>query len=78
MFLIVITCVLNQSNGHWLLSDALNFTITMSLKLKKEVGINLTLDSLMDDDPNVVFELLLFASNFKKEVCSVLDFFLSF
>ncbi len=50
----------------------------MSLKLKKEVGINLTLDSLMDDDPNVVFELLLFASNFKKEVCSVLDFFLSF
>ncbi len=53
LFLIVITCVLNQSNGHWLLSDVLNFIITMSLKLKEEVRINLALDSLMDDDPNV-------------------------
>jgi hypothetical protein len=77
LFLIVITCVLNQSNGHWLLSDALNFTITTSLKLKEEVGINLALDSTMDDDPNVALELFLFASKMK-EVCGVLDFFLSF
>jgi hypothetical protein len=30
-FPIVSTCILNQSKGHWLLSDALNFAISMSL-----------------------------------------------
>jgi len=30
---IVSACVLNQSRGHWLLSNALNVTITLSLKL---------------------------------------------
>jgi hypothetical protein len=32
----------------------------------------------MDDDFVVIFELSLLASNFKKEVCGVLDYFLSF
>jgi hypothetical protein len=30
---IVIACLLNQSCGHWLLSDALNLMIIMSPKL---------------------------------------------
>jgi hypothetical protein len=30
---VVSACVLNQSRGHWLLSNALNVTITMSSKL---------------------------------------------
>jgi hypothetical protein len=34
LFLVVTVCVFNQSHGHWLLSSALNATITMTLKLK--------------------------------------------
>jgi len=32
---IVFSCLLNQACGHWLLSDALHFTISMSLKLNE-------------------------------------------
>jgi hypothetical protein len=39
MFCPIVTAyVLNQFRGHWLLSDALNVTIAMNLKLKKEFG----------------------------------------
>jgi hypothetical protein len=34
--------------------------------------------NLMDDDFGIAFELSLFASNIKKNVCGVLDSFLSF
>jgi hypothetical protein len=34
--LVVTNCILNQSRGHWLLSDAFHSTISMSLKLKEE------------------------------------------
>jgi hypothetical protein len=37
-----------------------------------------TLVSLIDDDSRIAFELSLFASNIRGEVCGVLDFFLSF
>jgi hypothetical protein len=50
----------------------------MSSKLKKKVGFILVLDKLMDDDFSVAFELFLLASNIKKELCDVLDNFLSF
>jgi len=40
---VVSAYVLNQSHGHWLLSNALNVKITMSLKLKGEYGISLNL-----------------------------------
>ncbi len=40
---IVSACVLNQSRGHLLLSNALNVIITMSLKLKEKFGISLNL-----------------------------------
>jgi hypothetical protein len=33
---------------------------------------------LIDDDFRIAFELSLFASNIRREVCGVLDFFLSF
>ncbi len=33
---------------------------------------------MIDDDSRITFELSLFASNIRREVCSVLDFFLSF
>jgi hypothetical protein len=48
--LVVSACVLNQSHGHLLLSNALNVTIIMSLKLKEEFGISFNLQDLIDDD----------------------------
>jgi hypothetical protein len=41
--LVVSACVLNQSHGHWLLSDALNVTIFMRLKFKEECRISFNL-----------------------------------
>jgi hypothetical protein len=38
-FLIVVIFVLNQSNEHWLLDDAIHSTISMSLKLKEEMKL---------------------------------------
>jgi hypothetical protein len=70
--------VLNQSHGHWILSGALNVIITMSLKLIEEYRISLNLQDSNDDDSIVAQELSLFTSNIKREVCGVLDGFLSF
>jgi len=70
--------VLKQSCGHWLFSNALNTIITMSLKLKEKFGISSNLQDLIIDDFVVAHELSLFASNIKKEVCCVLNGFLSF
>jgi hypothetical protein len=35
---IVIACISNQCKGHWLLNDALNFVISMSLKFKDKIN----------------------------------------
>jgi hypothetical protein len=59
--------------------DALQPTITMCLKLKKKFANSFTLVSLIDDDFGIAIESFLnFVSNIKKEVCGVLDSFLSF
>jgi hypothetical protein len=50
----------------------------MSSKLKEDVGIAQSLNQFMDDDFAIILELSLFISNIKKEVCGVLDSFLSF
>ncbi len=60
-----------------MLSDALNFAISMSLKFKDEIDFA-TFDNLMEKDGNVIYELSCLASNIKKDVVQVLDFFLSF
>ncbi len=78
LFPILTTCVLNQSKDHGLLSEALNNAIIMSSKLKEDVGIVQNLDQFMDDDSTITFEMSLFTSNIEKEVCGVLDSFLSF
>ncbi len=72
------TCVLNQSHGDWLISDALHSTISMNLKLKEENQIVVSFESLMDDDSIVIGELALLPSNIRREVINILDFFLSF
>jgi hypothetical protein len=50
----------------------------MSLKLKEGMNHLLVLDTFIDDDSNLDIELGTFARNVKKEVCGVIDFFLSF
>jgi hypothetical protein len=71
-------CVLNQSHGHWLLSNALNVIITMSLKFKEQYRISLNLQDLIDDDFIIARELSLFASNIRRKICSILNGYLSF
>ncbi len=69
---------MNQSKGHWLLSNALFATITMTCKLTKEVEMNLFVNGLMEKNAIIGVELDLLASNIKREVFGVLDTFLSF
>jgi hypothetical protein len=45
---IVTIYILNQSRGHWFLSDALQIAISMSLKLKEEMNNLLVLDVLVE------------------------------
>jgi hypothetical protein len=66
--------MLNQSRGHWLLSDALNSTISMSLKFRDEIE-SATFNNLMEEDRNVVYELSCLASNIKKGNCLGFGFF---
>jgi hypothetical protein len=53
--LLSIICILNEFKDHWLLIDALNATISMSLKLTQE--ILLWDDFINDDDSNFSIEL---------------------
>ncbi len=70
----MIVCVLNQYSGHLLLSDVLNSTISISLKMRDKVEISPTLNNLMDDDYGIAFELFLLASNIKKQVYGVQNY----
>jgi len=63
---VVFVCILNQFKGHWLLSDALNSTIFMSLEFRDEIDFA-TFDNLMEEDGNVAYGLLCLASNIKKK-----------
>ncbi len=56
----------------WLLSDALNFSISMNLKFKGEIDYA-TFDNVMEEDGNVVYESSCLASNIKKEIIQVLE-----
>jgi hypothetical protein len=76
LILIVVAYVLSYYGGHWFVSDALNYAISIKLKMRGNlVEISSTLDNLMDDGFRVALELSLFASNIRKGVCGVLDYF---
>jgi hypothetical protein len=47
----------------------------MCLKLKEEITNPFALINLINGDFGIAFELSLFTSNIKKEVCGALDFF---
>jgi hypothetical protein len=69
---------MNQFRGYWLLIDVLFVAITMSCKLNEEPKINHFPDNSMEEDVVVIVESDLLASNIKREVCNLLDVFLSF
>jgi hypothetical protein len=50
----------------------------MCLKFKEKTINPFTPVSLIDDDYGITFELSLFVSNIKREICSVLDSFILF
>jgi hypothetical protein len=68
--------VLNQSHGHWLLSDALHFAITMNTKLMEELQNHPSFGNIMDENFEMDNELTLMASNIQEEVYVVLYSFL--
>ncbi len=76
--LVINACVLNQSRGHCLLSDAFHSTISMSLKLKEEPKNAPSFQTLTEEDFGVALELICLAFNIRKEVFRVLDIFISF
>ncbi len=58
--------MLNQSCGCWLLSNALHVAITMTLKLRKKIGIVPSMYNMMEDDYDVVFKLSFPPFNIRK------------
>jgi len=76
--LVVSTCDLNQSHGHWLLNDVLHSTISMSLKLREENQILPSFKTLINEDSIVNDELSLLVFKIRREVINVMDSFLSF
>jgi hypothetical protein len=56
LVLLYLFVFLIQNKGHWLLNDALNFVISMSLKFKDKINFT-PFGNLMKENANVVFEL---------------------
>jgi len=62
-------CVLNQSHGHWVFSDALHVTITMNLNLRFFFENEHFVKNLMEEYFIIVLKLALLAfNNFLKNV----------
>jgi hypothetical protein len=64
--------------GHSSLFYALNAIITMSLKLFLKIEISFNLEDLIDNNLVVALELSLVASIVRRELCEILNGFLSF
>jgi len=62
---VVFVYILNQFKGHWLLSDALNSTIFMSLEFRDEIDFA-TFDNLMEEDGNVAYGYCVWPPTLKK------------
>jgi hypothetical protein len=71
--LVVSVCILNQSRGHWLLNDALNSAISMSLKFRDEI-YSTTFDNLMEK-MEMLLRSCLFGLQHKKGSYSGFGFF---
>jgi hypothetical protein len=53
----VSTYVFNQSKDNWLLSDALNYVISICLKLKEKSKISSYFDNFMKEESIVALDL---------------------
>jgi len=62
---VMLDCVFNKSRCHWLLSDVLNFDISICLKLKEEFQISNSFDNFMEKESIVVLEVGFLASNIR-------------
>jgi hypothetical protein len=65
---IVTTCVLNESSGHWPLTNALNFVISLSLKLKENSAPLASFDNLIEDKPCLAEKLAFLVCNIRTQV----------
>jgi hypothetical protein len=65
---LLILLVLNQFAKHWLLSNALNSTITILSKAKDEMHLRPSFESFVDDDIGLSLELATLVSNIKSKV----------
>jgi hypothetical protein len=63
---------------HWLFFDALHAKIIMALKLNKKYGMTPSMTNLMEDDIVVGLELSMLIFNIRKQLCDVLNGFISF
>jgi hypothetical protein len=72
-------CVLNQSYGHWLLGDMLQFIITKTHEVRDEVGHVVNLDGTGDQKANTFdVELAYLVILMKCQILEVLQPFLYF
>ncbi len=71
---VVFVYILNQYKGHWLLNDALNVSISMSLKFKDEVDC-VTFNNLMEEDVNVLLNYHVCLPTLKKKLMGFWIFF---
>jgi hypothetical protein len=65
---VISTYVINQSRCHWLLNDALNFATSKSLKFANEMKIITSLNNLMDEYANLVFEITCLVSTLEQKL----------
>jgi hypothetical protein len=72
---VVSICVMNQSEGHWLLSDVLNKCINLTLTLEVKVGHATNVFDVFD-----AFDakLIIFQNNMWAKVVKVIKLFLYF
>jgi len=62
----MLSCVFNQSKGHWLLSDVLNSPISICLKLRKEFGKLGSFDNFIEEE-SIFFLISFFGLKHQKK-----------
>jgi len=74
----VVTCVMNQSHGHWLLSNALTTAITLTVNLQFEMAkMFQVLDGTKALNP-FYSKVFLFQKHMRKEIMKIFKPFFQF
>jgi hypothetical protein len=64
---IVVVCISNQFKSYWLLNDALNFVIFMSLRFKDKIDFA-PFDNLMEEMQRLFWSYNIWVSNLKMKM----------